>query len=123
MKKTVYEDDFLREFKEYSREGNFSFEGLRTLFNYLEQYEEDNGEEIELDVVSFCCDYSELTYLEFINEYNLEIEDYYTEDCTQTWEEALEEDKEWVTDILTEYINERTSLVGFTNNTVIYQVW
>lgn len=31
----------------------------------------------------------------FIKEYGLEIEDYYdTTDCTQTWEEALEEDEE-----------------------------
>jgi hypothetical protein len=94
------------------------------LFDYLEQYEEDTGQEIELDVISLCCDYSELTYLEFTNKYNLEIEDYYdTEDCTQTWEEALEEDEEWVTGILTEYINELTSLVGFTDETVIYKVW
>lgn len=124
MKKTVSEDDFLREFKDYNREDNFSFEGLMLLFDYLEQYEEDTGQEIELDVISLCCDYSELTYLEFTNKYNLEIEDYYdTEDCTQTWEEALEEDEEWVTGILTEYINELTSLVGFTDETVIYKVW
>ena len=125
MKTTVYESDFLREFKEYGREDTFSFEGLRTLFDYLEQYEEDTGEEIELDVISLCCDYSELTYLEFIREYRLDIEDYYdTENCTQTWEEALDEDEDWVVEILTEYINEHTSLVGFTDEgTVIYQVW
>lgn len=58
MKKTVYEDDFLREFRDCNREDNFTFEGLRTLFDYLEQYEEDTGEEIELDVISFCGDYS-----------------------------------------------------------------
>ena len=125
MKTTVYESDFLREFKEYGREDNFTFEGLQILFDYLENWEQDTGEEIELDVISFCVDYSELTYLEFINDYRLDIKDYYnTEDCTQTWEEAIEEDEDWVVEILTEYINENTSLVGFTNEgTVIYQVW
>ena len=125
MKTTVYESDFLRKFKEYGREDNFTFEGLQILFEYLEQYEEDTGEEIELDVISLCGDYCELTYLEFIREYRLDIENYYdTEDCTQTWEEALEEDKDWVVEILTDYINENTSLVGFTDEgTVIYQVW
>lgn len=125
MKTTVYESDFLREFKEYGREDNFSFEGLRTLFDYLESWEQDTGEEIELDVISLCGDYRELTYLEFISEDRLNIENYYnTEDCTYTWEEALEEDKERVVEILTDYINENTSLVGFTDEgTVIYQVW
>ena len=125
MKTTVYESDFLREFKEYGREDNFTFEGLQILFGYLEQYEEDTGEEIELDVISLCGDYCELTYLEFIREYRLDIEDYHdTEDCTQTWEEVLEEEEDWVVEILTEYINERTMLVGFTDeSTVVYQVW
>lgn len=122
MKKTVYEDDFLREFRDCNREDNFTFEGLRTLFDYLEQYEEDTGEEIELDVISFCGDYSESTYLEFINDYDLEIEDYYEEG--ETWEEALEEDEERIIEILTDYIQYHTSLVGFTDKgTVIYQVW
>lgn len=125
MKRTVYEDDFIREFKEYNLEDSFSHEGLCLLFNYLERYEEDTEEEIELDVISFCYDYSELTYLEFTNKYSLEIENYYdTEDDPKTWEEAITDDEEWVIKILTEYINKYTMLVGFTDRgTVVYQVW
>ena len=124
MKKTVYKNDFIREFKDYGREDNFTLDGLQVLFDHLEQYEEDTGQEVELDVISLCDDYRESTYLEFINYYELKIDDYYdTEDCIQTWEEVLEEDEGWVVEILTEYINERTMLAGFTNETVVYQIW
>ena len=42
------------------RGANFSYEGLRALFEHLEQLEADMGEEIELDVIALCCEYSEI---------------------------------------------------------------
>lgn len=45
----------------YMGRGNqFSYEALRALFDHLEQIEEDTGEEIELDVIALCCEYSEI---------------------------------------------------------------
>lgn len=41
------------------REDNFTSEGLEALFDYFEALEENIGEEIELDVISICCDYNE----------------------------------------------------------------
>ena len=43
---------------------NFTYEGLECLYNYLIDYEQDTGEEIELDVIALCCDYSEYKDLE-----------------------------------------------------------
>ena len=37
----------------------WSYEGAKALAEYLEQLEEDIGEEMELDVVAIRCDYSE----------------------------------------------------------------
>ena len=34
-------------------------QGLNALFEHLEQIEEDTGEEMELDVITLCCDFSE----------------------------------------------------------------
>ena len=45
---------------------NFSYEGLHSLFDYLEQFEEDMGKEIEFDPVAICCEYSEYENLEEI---------------------------------------------------------
>ena len=42
------------------RPNNFSYEGLTALYDYLIQLEEDIGEEIDLDVIALCCDYSEI---------------------------------------------------------------
>ena len=39
--------------------GNFTYAGKRALFDYLEGLEEDTGEEIVLDTVALCCEYSE----------------------------------------------------------------
>jgi hypothetical protein len=58
MKQTVHFEDFYKEFKS-SRPNQFSYEGLKSLYNYLTQYEEDCGEELNLDVIALCCDYTE----------------------------------------------------------------
>lgn len=42
-----------------NRTTNFSYAGLNALFDYLAEYEEDTGEELELDVIALCCDFTE----------------------------------------------------------------
>jgi hypothetical protein len=41
------------------RPDNFSRAGLDAMFDYFEEYEEETGEQIELDVIAICCEYSE----------------------------------------------------------------
>ena len=55
--------EFQREFTEL-RPNNFSCDGLSTLFDYYENYEEETGEEIELDVIAICYTWSEYENLE-----------------------------------------------------------
>ena len=47
---------------------NFSYEGLHSLFDYLEEFEEDMGNETEFDPVAICCEYSEYENFEEIKE-------------------------------------------------------
>ncbi len=76
MKQTIDYYQFKHAFQKCGRENNFSYRGLYALFNYLEEYENDTGEEIELDVIALCCDYAEYDSLEeFRNDYG---EDYQT---------------------------------------------
>jgi hypothetical protein len=63
MKTTVNQTDFIDAFKKL-RPDNFSYDGLVALYDYLDDFEEDTDEEIELDVIAFCCDYSEWDNLE-----------------------------------------------------------
>ena len=75
MKQTINEFDFVQAFKEL-RPDNFSKAGLFALYDYLEQLEDDIGEEIELDVIALCCEYAEYDSLaEFREDYG---EDYNT---------------------------------------------
>lgn len=59
MKTTVTVSDFRDAFRTYGREDAFSYKGLGALFEYLEELEKDLRGEMELDVVSICCDYAE----------------------------------------------------------------
>ena len=67
MKRTINGFEFVEAFKEL-RPNNFSKAGLFALFDYLEQLEDDMGEEIELDVIALCCEYAEYDSLEEFQE-------------------------------------------------------
>ena len=74
MKTTVNNYAFHRAFEQL-RPNNFSYAGLNALFDYLEDYEDATGEEIELDVIAICCDFSEYASLaEFQADYGTEYE-------------------------------------------------
>lgn len=59
MKQTINESQFHDAFISMNRKENFSYEGRKALFEYLEQYEQDCGAELELDVIALCCEYTE----------------------------------------------------------------
>ena len=63
MQTTVNQTDFIDAFKKL-RPDNFSYEGLVALYNYIENFEQDTGEEENLDVIMLCCSYSEYKDLE-----------------------------------------------------------
>ena len=73
--KRVSFDDFLKEFEKFGREDQFSYEGKKALFDYLNELAEDLGEPIELDVVGICCDFTEYEDLtEFNHNYQLDLD-------------------------------------------------
>lgn len=59
MKKTINIYDFRDAFHKAGRGNQFTYDGLTALFEYIEEYEESTGEEIELDVIALCCEYVE----------------------------------------------------------------
>ena len=74
MKQNVSEHDFTNAFQQI-RPDNFSYAGLQAMYEYFTDLEEDTGEEMELDVIAICCDFSEFDSLEEINDdYNMECE-------------------------------------------------
>jgi hypothetical protein len=76
MKQSINEYQFRDAFHKMGRGEQFSYDGLTALYDYLEQYEDDTGQEIELDVIALCCDFTEYDSLaEFREDYG---EDYET---------------------------------------------
>jgi len=79
MKKTINQIDFAQAFKDYGRENQFTIKALDILFDYLEQLESDLNEQMELDVIAICCDYTEETLKEWAINNNIDEHLGYTE--------------------------------------------
>lgn len=105
MKTTVSRYDFERAFINAGRKDQFSYEALGLLFNYLEEYEESTGEEIELDVIALCCEYSESYADDIIKDYKIDVD-------------GLDEDE--TLKAVRDYLNENTQLVGETSSGFVY---
>ena len=75
MKTTVNQSEFIDAFHRYDRYKQFGYDALCSLFDYLEQMEEDTGEEMELDVIALCCDYSVDSVADIASNYNIDIAD------------------------------------------------
>lgn len=108
MKTTVTLSAFRDEFKAI-RPDNFSYEGLGILFQYFEDYEEITGEEMELDVIAICCEYSESTWQEIESAYVIDMEDIEDDD------EDLKKQR------VIDYLTDEGEFVGKTDNKIIYR--
>lgn len=109
MKTTVCFHEFKQAFRAI-RPNNFTDDALGQLFDYFESYEQDTGEEIELDVIAICCEYTEQHYSDIANDYDIDIEG---------MDEA--EAKQHVMN----YLCDNTSVIGETEDACnfIYQVF
>jgi hypothetical protein len=105
MKTTVSKYDFERAFVDANRKDNFSYEALGLLFDYFESYEEETGQEIELDVIAICCEYSEDTLQDIANNYGIDLVDV---------------DEEDQADFVRNYLEAHTTLVGETATGFVY---
>ena len=106
MKQTVNEYDFRRAF-ETLRPEQFSYEGLGLLYQYFVELEDDLGEEIELDVIAICCEWSEDSPAEIMDKYNLGLDDIGLDPDDDPDKSAIE-------NALVEYLNDRTQVAGST---------
>ena len=106
MKTTVHFDDFRHAFNSI-RPDNFSREGLEQLFDYFESYEKDTGEEIELDVIAICCDFSEDSFENISDLYGIEID--------------VEDDEESQKQQVIDFLQSEGAYVGDSINGIVYR--
>ncbi len=106
MKTYISQYDFRRAFQE-CRPDNFSYDGLKILFEYLEEYEMDIGEELELDVIGLCCDFSEDSYESIADQYGIELD--------------VNENDDEIKQQVIDYLQDQGAYVGETDNSIIYR--
>lgn len=97
---------------------NWSFYGARALAEYLEEYEESTGEELELDICSLRCDFSEYENLrKFLKEYhgtalNVALE-------RSAIDVSDMEDDDELDEAIREYICDRGTLIEFDSGIIV----
>ena len=90
--------DLKNEFARFGCENSFSIEGYHALNDLY-----DEMEDVELDVIAICCDYSELSIAEFIRDYSISVMQF------KEWSEENEDDdrdnyESYLVEKLREYI-------------------
>lgn len=106
MKQNINFCAFTDAFHAYDRYDQFGYEALKVLFEYLEEYEESTGQEIELDVIALCCDYSHDSIQEIADNYSIDLSE-----CEE------ENDKR---EAVREYLEYHTSICGETDSGFVY---
>ena len=107
---TIDKYTFAEAFKRYNRMENFSYNGMEILFDYLEEYSDATGEPVELDVIALCCEYSEDSIEDIINNYRIDVSE-------------AEGNEDEIKEIVREYLNDNTIVCGETSEGFVYAVF
>jgi hypothetical protein len=102
MIQTINESQFIDAFEKMGREDQFSYEGLKLIYEYFEELDPS----FDLDVIAICCEFAEAPYEQVASEYNIgEGEDLNPEDIPQA---------------VIDYLQDNTSVVGYTDDSIVY---
>ena len=121
MKTTLSTSDIARALKS-DRNAAWTWDGAKALAEYLEEYEESTGEEMELDVCAIRCEFSEYASLE---DWAVE----YFSDSKQASDamgleldmdgETWTGDKEEIQDAIRSYIRDEGTLIEFDGGVIV----
>lgn len=107
MKQSVNFSTFIDAFYAHDRYDQFGYDALRIIFDYLEEYEEAFGQEIELDVIAICCDFNVEHYTAIASNYSIDLD-------------GLDDDE--AKSAVIEYIQDNSSYLGeATDGELVYQ--
>lgn len=108
MKQSINFSQFVDAFHAHDRYESFGYKGLWIIFDYLEEYEESTGEELELDVIAICCDYNMNDYATIAQEYRIDLSD-------------ADGDEDEEKQIVLDYLNDKTIVLGDCVDGIVYQ--
>lgn len=107
MYRTIDFSDFTAAFRDYGRANQFSEDGLRLTFDYIEQIEAETGEQVELDVIAICCDYAEAPAEQIAADYGVTVDEDTLDDPSDEEERA-----EALAEAVRDYLADGGHLVG-----------
>lgn len=100
-------------FKDAGRGDQFSWEGLKALFTWLEECSEATGEDVDLDIVALCCDYNECESIEeFMDQYGKQ-----SDIDMQEFSEANESEQ---LEMIRDYLDGCTSVISCTDTCILF---
>lgn len=105
--------DLREEFRAYGRHSTFSHHAFDWLWDYLEQYEEDTGTPLEIDVIGLCCDYSEEDYDSIASSYNIDLPE-------RDEDEDGGDHAESIREAILDYLRYNTVVLGYDDDSVLF---
>jgi hypothetical protein len=120
MKTTLSTSDITHALKS-DENAAWSWNGARALAEYLEQLEEETGEEMELDTVAIRCDFSEYDSLEaWAADYFRNQADAVGKLClTLGMDGSIDEDSDEIDDLIRSYIQDHGTLIEFDGGVIV----
>ena len=120
MKTTLNTSDIARALHRDDN-ANWSWNGAKALAEYLEQLEEDTGEEMELDVCAIRCDFSEYESLEaWASDYFRDHVDAVDKlGLTLGMDGSIDEESEEIDDLIRSYIRDKGTLIEFDGGVIV----
>lgn len=114
LKTTLASSDVAHMAAAAGRLDSFGYKGWRTLAEYLDNLSDDIGEDIEIDIIGICCDYSMASSIgEYVSEYGIP--------ANMTSEEFDELDDEEKLEAIEEFLLGNTALVHCSEDLIIWQ--
>lgn len=96
------------------RGDSFGYNGWRAIGEYLEELSDGIGEDIEVDIVGICCEYSMADNAqEVFDQYDTDID-------SEEWEEMDDDEK---LEAIEEYLQDNTNVVVCEDDLIIWQAY
>lgn len=110
MKTTINEWDFMDAFAKHDRD-YYSYEAYQALYDYYTSIEDDTGEEMELDVIAICCDWTEYGPGELVEAYGYMVErTEWDDENAGLYDDEAERDEAYLNDLRAE-LEQQTTII------------
>ncbi|CAB4177859.1 hypothetical protein UFOVP1009_6 [uncultured Caudovirales phage] len=113
MKITLTKDNFIDAFLKSSRRDQFSYEALGELFDY---YDNSGDDDLELDIVGICCEWTEYTAAGLIDNY---WDEYGDDDDEGDDDQDQDQDQDGRADKLAKEIERNTVVISLDNGSFL----